>query len=403
MLSTPITYGLKVFYRLWPPQKPLVYSGCESVLKLADMLIASGKKRPLLVTGKYLLKSGKLKPLIEKLHENNCEVSIYNGSIPNPTFNQIKEGLELSISNKCDSIIAIGGGSVIDVAKVISVASTNKRSVEKLVGILKIKEHPLPFYAAPTTSGSGSETTIAAVISDARTHKKHFFIDPKLIPIAVALDPQLIKSLPSHMTAAVGMDALTHAIEAYISANSSQETDQHAEMAIKLIFDYLPLAVSNGEDLKAREMMAQASFQAGYAFTKSSLGYVHAISHQISACYNTPHGLANAILLPRVLRFNKSKCLSKYARLEMLLNGTSDVKNNEELADNFIERIDKLYKTIEIPAKLDGLDKKDFTKISKDALIEAKKSYAVPKTMKSKDIELILHSITRGKLNISFE
>jgi alcohol dehydrogenase len=168
----------------------------------------------------------------------------------------------------------------------------------------------------PTTSGSGSETTVAAVISDSEAHKKQFFVSPKLIPIAAALDPELLKSLPPAMTAAVGMDALTHAIEAYTSTNTFDDTDRDAATAVALLFRYLPTATHQGDDLVAREKVARASFLAGAAFTKASLGYVHAISHQISAFYNTPHGLANAVILPRVLRFNAPTVAGRLAELE---------------------------------------------------------------------------------------
>ncbi len=401
MLSTPIRYALRALSTFYPLQKPLVFSGSGATLKLSDLLLAAGQKKPLLVTDSFLLENNKLDPLLEHLNAHDCEVTIFDGSIPNPTFTEVETGLKLSIDNNCDSVVAIGGGSVIDVAKVIAAASTNNVTLNKLAGILKVKQTPLPFYVVPTTSGTGSEVTNAAVISDTKTHKKQFFVDPKYVPIAAALDPELLKSLPAHMTAAVGMDALTHAIEAYTSRNNFADTDRDAAMAIKLLFDYLPVAYAEGENLKAREMVAQASFLAGYAFSKSSLGYVHAISHQVSAHYNTPHGLTNAIILPRVLRFNKKVCAEHFAKLEVMLGGDSSADTNT-LAEQFTVRVDQLAEQTGIPANLPELKEEDFRNIAKDALAEAWRSYAVPKVMRRKDVEMILHSISVGDRNVSF-
>ncbi len=402
MISTPTTYALRALSTFFPPQKPLVFSGEGSIQKLADLMIASGHKRPLVIADSFLVKNGQLDAFLDYLQANSCAVTIFDGATPNPTRTEVEAGLKLSIENSCDSVFAIGGGSVIDVAKVVSAASTNNRGLDKLAGILKVKQTPLPFYAAPTTSGSGSEATNGAVISDPNTHKKQFFVDPKYIPIAVGLDPNLLKTLPAHITAAVGMDALTHAIEAYTSRNSFADTSRDAAIAIKLLFDYLPLAYAGGENLKAREMVSQAAFLAGFAFTKSSLGYVHAISHQVSAHYNTPHGLANAIILPRVLRFNQNACANHFAKLETLLAGEEETKNIEMLAKRFIARVDQLSNQLNIPTSLANLNTDNFKKITKDALSEARSSYAVPKVMRRKDVEVILKSISNGNPNVSF-
>jgi alcohol dehydrogenase len=401
MLATPITYALRALSTFYPLQKPMVFSGSDSMIKLSDLLLATGQRKTLLVTDSFLIENNKLDGLIEHLNDHDCNVTIFDGSIPNPTYKEVETGLELSIKNKCDSVLAIGGGSVIDVAKVIAAASTNNVTLNKLAGILKVKMAPLPFYVVPTTSGTGSEVTNAAVISDNKTHKKEFFVDPKYVPIAAALDPELLKSLPANMTAAVGMDALTHAIEAYTSRNNFTDTDRDAAMAIKLLFDYLPTAFAQGENLKAREMVAQASFLAGYAFSKSSLGYVHAISHQVSAHYNTPHGLTNAVILPRVLRFNKSSCAKRFAKLEIMMGGDSSLDSNT-LAKQFITRVDLLAEEIGIPTSLAELKEEDFSIIAKDALSEAWRSYAVPKVMRFKDVKKILRSVSLGDRNISF-
>ncbi|PAB60393.1 iron-containing alcohol dehydrogenase [Anaeromicrobium sediminis] len=394
--------GLRIFSTFWPPPKPKVYTGPHSVLRLADLVFLSGCRRPLIVTGRFLLHNGMLDSFIKRLNSNGCEVTIYDGTKPNPTFAEVNGGLELCLEHQCDCVIAIGGGSVIDTSKVIAAAAANKVGLRKLAGPLKVKKPPLPFFAAPTTSGSGSEATSAAVISDVETHKKVFFIDPKYTPTDVALDPILIQSLPAHITASVGLDALTHAIEAYTSKNTFRDSDESALNAIELIFENLPKAFVDGGNLEAREAVAKGSFLAGYAFAKSSLGYVHAISHQITSLYNTPHGLANAILLPRVLRFNRGVSERHLAEIEKKLSSSKGKSDTKVLADRFIKRVDDLLEQLEIPVMISELSDSDFSEITRAANNEVMKSYAVPKVMKSRDIEVILRSVKNGDMEINF-
>ena len=198
------------------------------------------------------------------------------------------------------------------------------------------------------------------------------------------------------------MDALTHAIEAYTSRNRFDDTDRDASMAIKLLFEHLPLTYQDGSNLKAREMVAPASFLAGFAFTKASLGYVHAISHQISAHYNTPHGLANAVILPRVLRFNERASAERFTQLEQMLSNAADAQDDGVLASRFIARVDALAEQIAIPANLPDLDTKDFHSIGKAAIAEARTSYAVPRTMARKHVEKILQSVANEGRDVSF-
>ncbi|MEM8589814.1 MAG: iron-containing alcohol dehydrogenase [Pseudomonadota bacterium] len=402
MRNTAITLTLRALSTFRTPQKPLTFSGAGAAQKLADFMIQAGQKRPLLVTDSFLLKNGMLDDLIAFLEGEGCTVTTFDGIVPNPTFAVVEAGLKASRENRCDAVFAVGGGSAIDAAKVIASASTSEKSLAQLTGILKVDQPLLPFYVVPTTSGTGSEVTNAAVISDSETHKKKFFVDPKYIPIAAAFDTGLLKSLPAPMTAATGMDALTHAIEAYTSRNRFADTDRDAAMAIKLLVDFLPTAYENGADERAREMVALGSFLAGYAFTKASLGYVHAISHQISAHYNTPHGLANAILLPRVLRFNRPACKGRFAKLETMLGQDSTVTDVDVLADRFIARVDALAETVGIPVNLTDLQAKDFDAIARDALAEARSSYAVPRVMRKAHVTQILQSVATGSRAISF-
>ncbi|MEM1182250.1 MAG: iron-containing alcohol dehydrogenase [Acidobacteriota bacterium] len=405
MLESPTTYALKALSTLRPPQKPLAFIGPGSSEELADLLIASGHRRPLLVTGTFLLSRGRLDGLLERFRSQGCDVTIFDGVVPNPTFAVVEDALGLSRANGCDSVFAVGGGSAIDVGKVVAAASVDGRDLHRLAGLFKIKKTPLPLYAVPTTSGSGSEATAAAVISDTQSHRKTFFVDPTLVPIAAALDPELLKTLPAGMTAAVGMDALTHAIEAFTSRNRFPDSDRDAALAIQLLFEFLPTAYRSGDDLKARERVALASFLAGYAFAKSSLGYVHAISHQISAHYDTPHGLANAVILPRILRFNRSASAERFAALETrLANGSADraASTASDLANRFIARVDALGEEIGIPGRLEELEAKDFPSIIRRARSEARRSYAAPRAMRPVHVEAVLRSIATGQLEPSF-
>ncbi|MDA4845167.1 iron-containing alcohol dehydrogenase [Hoeflea poritis] len=402
MISLPMAFALRAMNRLYTLEKPLTFSGKGAMIKLADLMVRSGSRRPLLVTDSFLLKNGMLDGLLEFLANEGCDVTVYDGIIPNPTFAVVEEGVAAIRAGKCDSVFAVGGGSAIDAAKVMAAASTSKKSLDKLAGILKVDQPLLPFYVVATTSGTGSEVTTAAVISDTQTHKKKFFVDPKYLPVAAAFDTDLLVSLPGPMTAGTGMDALTHAIEAFISRARTPATDRDAATAIRLIVEFLPVAYSNGNDEHAREMVALGSFLAGNAFTRAGLGYVHAISHQISAHYNTPHGLANAILLPRVLRFNRQVSAERFAELERMLQGNSSAPYALIQADQFIERVDALASTVGIPVNLDDLQQKDFASIAKDALAEARSSYAVPKVMRKSDVTKILNSVSNGSRSVDF-
>ncbi|WP_187152923.1 iron-containing alcohol dehydrogenase [Acaryochloris marina] len=380
---------------LFPSEKPLLFTGANSTIQLASLAQASGSKRPLLVTEKFLLQLGLLDEVLEYFKNEGCEVTIFDGIIPNPTYEVIEEGIRACQKNDCDSVFAVGGGSTIDAAKVIAACYSNEVGVEQVVGLLKVKKPTLPFYTVPTTSGTGSEVTNSAVISETTTHQKKFVVDPKLIPSAAALDANMLKSLPPHITAATGMDALTHAIESYSSVNRFSDAERDAKLAIKLLLEYLPVVYEDENNPEARQLVALASFLAGYSFNKSGLGYVHAISHQISAHYNTPHGLTNAVILPKILRFNKTVCADRFANLERMLSGTS-AGSDEQLADRFIARVDALGQQLNIPSGFKELEAKHFDAITSKALLEAKSFYAVPRLMNRAQCKEILASISEG-------
>lgn len=402
MNNTIMTIGLKALSTFFPPNKPITFTGEHSSLRLAEFMVNNGLLSPLLVVSDFLHQQGQLDNIIDIFTSAGGKVTLFKDIKPNPTLDNVEAGLSLSLDKRCDSVLAIGGGSVIDTAKVIAAASTNDKALSKLVGVLKVKTPPLPFYVVPTTSGTGSEVTTVSVISNPDTHKKLFFVDPKYIALATALDPLLIKSLPPAMTAATGMDALTHAIEAYTSRNHFDDSSRDAATAIRLLIRYLPRAYENGDDLEARENVALASFLAGYAFTKASLGYVHAISHQLSAHYDTAHGLTNAVILPRVLRFNQSACQRQYAALEAMFGKQLTPQSDAQLAQQFIQRIDRLSDSLAIPLKMDAIQSSDIEAISQAALSEARFSYAVPKVMTAQHIADIVSSARIGQRDIQF-
>ena len=340
------------------------------------------------VTG--IVKRDQTADLIRALELRGVTAVIYDGVSPDPTFEVVNEGLDLLKREECDGVVAFGGGSAMDAAKVIAVAAANNRAPEKLVGFFKGRKKPLPFFAVPTTAGTGSEATIVSVISDNVTHAKSFVIDSRTVPLAAALDPRLMASIPATMTAATGMDALTHAIEAYLSTISTPETDRNAIEAIQLIFEFLPMACKDGSNLEAREAMSIASYKAGKAFTKAFVGYVHAISHQLGAYYGIPHGLANAVVLPHVIEFSREAAAPKLAILAVKTGLGESSEGEAVLAQKFVDHISQLNAQLEIPQFAMELKEEDIPAIARGALKEALLNYPVPRHMTRLDCEQLL-------------
>jgi alcohol dehydrogenase class IV len=287
-------------------------------------------------------------------------------------------------------VLAVGGGSSIDAAKVICARATNDKPIRKLAGMFRVFKPILPLYAIPTTAGTGSEVTVAAVVSDPVTHAKTPIMDPKVVPQMAALDGTLMTGLPAHITAATGMDALTHAVEAYISANAFEETDACALAATRLIMQNLETAVKDGSNLEARQNMALASYYAGLAFTKAGVGYVHAIAHNFGAYYHTPHGLANAIVLPYILDYSKDSSIDRLAKLAEVSGLKKGKESKAQLAQKFIDHVRAMARDFGIPEKLEALKKEDIAGITKNALKEAHFTYAVPKYMDAATCENLI-------------
>ena len=275
---------------------PILGAGSGSSCQLCDHIIHTGVKKVLVVTDKPLRELGVVDKAIAALLAADVDVAYYDGVLPDPTFDQVAAGAAIAKAQGSEVVLAIGGGSSMDAAKIIAAAATSDASPADWVGIGKIKHTVLKLYAIPTTSGTGSEATMGAVISDSVTHEKSIIMGDVLLPTAVALDAELIVGLPPHITAATGMDALTHGIEAYIGVWDRGTRLEDARLAIKLIFEHLPTACSDGKNIESRSAMTMAAYYAGLAINQVNVGNVHAIAHQLGGKYGIPHGLANALV-----------------------------------------------------------------------------------------------------------
>ncbi len=383
---------LAVVVKFMPSTNSMVFTGENSSQQLCTHIARLGHQRVLLVTDKPLVELGLVNPVIEALQALDVDVVVFDGVLPDPTYDVVHAGLALQRQHDCDAVLAMGGGSSMDASKVIATLATNVVEPSTLVGYFKVKEQPVPLYALPTTSGTGSEATMGAVIADSVSHEKVIIADPKMLPDCAALDPALMTGLPPAITAATGMDALTHAIEAYIGVWGSPRSDGYACSAVKMIFNSLPVAYSNGDDIRAREEMALAAYYAGLAIGEANIGNVHAVAHQLGTRYGVPHGLANALVLPHVLKYSRHAAQSKLADLAVLI-GLGDAQDSKaQLADKFIDAVSELNAKVGIPTKLDKLQRQDVVSIAKSAAKEGA-GYPVPFLMSPGDSEAILYQL----------
>ena len=374
-------------------KEPQLLEGEGAVLKLPKLIKDKGLNKILVVTDKGLMGLHLLDPMFEELKAQGIEYSVYDGVQPNPTIPSIEECKDMYIANQCEGIIAFGGGSPMDCAKAAAARVVKpKKSVRKMRGYIKVNKKIPPFFAVPTTAGTGSETTVAAVVTDPETHEKNAISDPCLRPKFAVLDPALTTGLPPHITSTTGMDALTHAVEAYIGKSNVKSTIRYAEDATKLIHDNLEKAYKDGKDIEARDNMLKASFYAGSAFTRAFVGYVHAIAHNLGGLYNTPHGLANAVILPYVLDWYGDKAYKPLSKLADIINITKEDMSVEEKAKAFIAEIRRMNKAMNIPDKFDFIKEEDMSTLVKRALKEGNPGYPVPKIMNEKECEKVIRS-----------
>lgn len=375
--------------------EPELIKGAGAVRKLPDTIAAKGVNNVLIVTDKGLTDLRLLDGLYESLDKKGIKYTVFDGVQPNPTINNIEDAREIYLKNGCNGIIAFGGGSPMDCAKACGARLVKpNKSVPELRGQLKVGKKLPPLFAVPTTAGTGSETTIAAVVSNPVTHEKNAINDTHLIPKVAVLDPELTAGLPQKITSTTGMDALTHAVEAYIGHSNTKKTKTSAEKATKLIAENLLKAYENGSDLTARENMLEASYLAGVAFTRAYVGYVHSIAHNLGGMYGAPHGLANAVILPYVLDYYGKTAYRPLAKLAKASCFVPTVGlTDKQIAADFIARIREMNRLMNIPDKFDFIKEEDIPLIAKRALKEGNPLYPVPKIMDQKDCEALIRGL----------
>lgn len=379
-------------FALW--REPKVFEGKDCLKKLPHLLKEEKIERVCIVTDESILSLGLLKNLIYELNSKGIYYCIYSKTVVNPTVENVEEAKELYIKNSCQGIIAFGGGSPMDCAKAMGALVVSKgKTIEEMRGLFKVRKKIPPFFAVPTTAGTGSEATVAAVITNSETHEKYAINDVVLIPHYAFLDATLTLGLPSGLTATTGMDALTHAIEAYVGRSNTKTTEEYSLEAIKLIFSNIIEAYTNGENIGARIKMQKASYLAGVSFTRAYVGYVHAISHSLGGTYGVPHGLANAIILPYVLEYYGYSVHKSLAKVADALN-ISDIKDSDEIkAKLVIEKIKKLNKDMKIPKEIKEIRMQDLDLLTKKCLKEANPLYPVPRILFKEDIVRLLLKI----------
>lgn len=374
--------------------EPIVTTGEGCSKEVYKAIKEMGKSHPLIVTDDSLYKLGLLDFLIKGLEENNVLYSIYKDVRPNPTTGNVENALSIYKGENCDSIIAFGGGSSIDTAKVVGALVSNpKKNISKLKGLLKISKKYKYFIAVPTTAGTGSEATVAAVIVDEKNHDKYAINDPKLIPSYAFLDPTLLLKLPSKITSTTGMDALTHAIESYIGKSGTKKTKKYALESIQLINKNLLNSYNNPDNVLYRENMLIASYKAGVSFTRAYVGYVHAIAHSLGGLYNIPHGYANAILLPIILKHFGSSVYSSLARIYDYINNDNKDINKAEKAKAVISYIEELNEKMGILPDFSYIKEEDIDFLARHSYKEANPLYPVPKEFDLKDFVSIIEEL----------
>ncbi len=349
------------------PTRNLFGEGC---VQEAGQLLASLKaKKCLIVTDKFLASIGMADQVKGILEAAGVQVCIFDKAEPNPTDLNVEAGVKVFHDNQCDSIVSLGGGSSHDCAKGIGLVAVNGGTIHDYEGIDKSTKSMCPLLAINTTAGTASEITRFCIITDTKRKVKMAIVDWRITPQVAINDPDLMKGMPPSLTAATGMDALTHAIEAYVSTAANPLTDSAALSAIRMIAEYLPRAVANGDDMEARDKMAYAQYLAGVAFNNASLGYVHAMAHQLGGFYNLPHGVCNAILLPHVEKFNLIGNMERFRDIAEALGEEVYGLSVTEAANRAIAAIKTLSASIDIPANLKvlGVKPEDFDIMAENA------------------------------------
>lgn len=382
--------------RLLPRKTPVVFNGPDSSVSMINQLSVLGLNNVLVVTDKVLHSNGVLDRMLETLDRSGVAVSVFDDVSPNPYFKDVIAAESLFRQNGCQAVVAVGGGSVLDSAKMIALLHTNPGSLDRFEGVQKAKNAAVPLLVAPTTAGTGSEMTAVAVISEQGSGRKLFVTDTKLLPDVIALDAKLMQSMPPGITASTGMDALTHAVESYLNKSSTQETEMQAVAATRLIFQNLSQAFHKGDDIEARSNMALASFYAGASFGRALVGYVHAIAHELGRVCGTPHGYANAMVLPEVLRAYGPVVYPRLAQLARRAGIGDASQPDAGLAIAFIDAIIALRAEMQMPLKPQGLNRHQIPEMAQAAVKEVGELYPVPRYLSLAEVDVIISALLEG-------
>lgn len=386
--------ALRIASYFLPWRQPQLLEGAGSLDKLPAFIRSKGIGNVLIVTDRGLIALGLIDGLLSGLSAADIRYTIYDQTVPNPTIDNIEEALAMYRANQCDGIIAFGGGSPMDCAKGVAArVARPKKSIPQMKGLLKVLGKIPPLTAIPTTAGTGSETTLAAVVTNSQTHEKYALNDISLIPHYAVLDPLLTVKLPPHITSTTGMDALTHAVEAYIGRSNTAKTRRYSQEAVKLVFENLYLAFTDGTDLDARAKMQKAAFLAGAAFTRAYVGYVHAIAHTLGGFYAVPHGLANAVILPYLLDYFGASAHRPLAELADVAGVSVPGDSIAQKAERFIAAVRNMNRKMDIPEKIKGIQEQDIPIMAERALSEAHPLYPVPKIMTRQEMIHIFNLI----------
>lgn len=378
-----------------PYREPEILADME---ELAQVLKEKGKKSVLIVTDKGISALGLTDGLKNALRKADISYTVYDDTVQNPTIDNVEQSREAYIENHCEAVIGFGGGSSMDCAKAAAARIAKPRQpVQKMRGLLKIHKKLPTLVAVPTTAGTGSETTLAAVITDSATHHKYPINDFFLIPRYAVLDYRVTTGLPGQITATTGMDALTHAVEAYIGGSTTKHTRKMAEEAVCLIRDNLKRAYDNGEDAQARENMLRAAYCAGIAFTQSYVGYVHGVAHSLGGRYGIPHGLANAVILPWFLEEYGESCEKRLGRLARNCEIAAPEADDHEASRIFIKWVRGMNESMEIPEKLEGIREEDIPQMAAHADKESNPLYPVPRLMDAGELASMYGKISGKK------
>lgn len=396
--QTVVKIGMK--FLKWREPEMLDFE--NGIAGIPDFAARMGWKKGLIVMGSTVRSIGLADPLLQAFQNSSADVVVFDKTTPNPTVAQVEEAYALYREKECDFLIAFGGGSPMDCAKLVGArVARPHRSVRQMRGLLKVgrrRAYP-PMIAVPTTAGSGSEATLAAVVTDEKTKRKYPVNDPVLIPQYVVFDAALTRSLPPAVTAQTGMDALTHVIEAYIGNANNLRTWNWEAKALKLIFENLPKAYRDGNDLEARKNMQIAAYYAGLAFTRAYVGYVHALAHAVGGEYGIAHGKANAVLLPYVLEAYGKRTDWKLGQLGKYLGISEAYEPWSTQSRKFMDRLYELRRTVGIDEFLDGVKEEDFDMLAAHASKEANPLYPVPREMNAKELRAVLAAAC-GKIGI---